>query len=450
MRRGDIHPLTARFTDCALEFEYRRESWPILRTQFALTLAGLSVGLLVTLNSDFSYLIATDWFLPTAGLRGTAGVTALILAAWLLIVRPVREDQTPRMLVQAWLILLALTAIMVAVAFPAIEKTPDGRSDVLVFTAYWMSIFAIVVGFGFSPYPGIVAVFCISLATTYISLSVAYWETGAYPKISQTILVLMACAFGWIMALVTGVRSRRRFHLTKMYEEARGVAETGLAFQTFLLAATGHDMRQPVYALDLNAASLAAAVERGDFERVSLLARRQREVARNVTGMLSSILRLSQIDTGRATLMSEAISANALLNDAIEPLRDLAAERGLEIRIVSTTLTVLVDRSVAVHILSNLTANAISHSGGTRLVCGVRRRSGEADIVLIDDGVGAGPKPFTLTALDDLSAGPEAVHPSGFGMEIMFRLAERGGLKLRLSSRPGRGVGACLTCHLIR
>lgn len=450
MRGGEIDRLTGRFKEARLEAAYRNEAWPILRVQCALTLIGLSAGLLITLNSDFAYLARTAWFAPTAGLRGGAGAAGLALAAWLLVARPPAESRLARGLITAWITLGLAAAIMVALAFPAIETTPEGRSAVLVFTAYWMSIFAIVVGFGFYAFPGAVAVFCAGLAVTYLGLAAAYWTTADYPKISQAVLVVMACAFGWIMARVTGVRTRRRFHLTKLYEEARTVAEKGLAFQTFLLAATGHDMRQPVYALDLNAAALEAAAERADLEKVRALARRQRQVAHNVTAMLSSILRLSQLDAGRAQPTPEQAPATALLHEAVDPLRELAEDRGLQIRIVPSALSVTIDRGIAVHILSNLAANAIAHSKGERLVCGVRRRGDGVRIIMADDGAGLGPHPLTLKALDDLTVKDGPPRRAGLGMEIMFRLAERGGIGLEIRSAPGCGVIAQLHCEKAR
>ncbi|MGJ3230601.1 MAG: sensor histidine kinase [Oceanicaulis sp.] len=444
MQGGEISHITARFKDERLEAEYRAEAWPILRVQFGLTLCGLALGLLFTLSSDFAYLPGTGWLAPTAGLRGGAGAAGLVIGAWLLLVRPPRETRLVQGLIWSWFLAGLAAAVTVAFAFPAVETTADGRSDVLVFTAYWMCVFAIVVGFGFFPYPRAVAVFCTVLALTYLSLAALYWSSAAYPKISQSVLVVMACAFGWIMAVVTGVRTRRRFHLTKLYEEARAVAEKGLDLQKILLAATGHDMRQPVYALDLNAAALEAAADAGDLDKTRALARRQRQVARNVTGMLSSILRLSQFDTGRAEPQRDRVPVVDLFDEALEPLREFAADRGLEIRIVRSGLAVRIDRGIAVHILSNLVANAISHAGAGRLLCGARRRGEQVEIAVADDGAGFSAAPALYASLADLTAAADAPRKTGLGMEIMFRLAERGGLTLTLASRPGRGVLATL------
>ena len=442
-----ISRLNGRFADRDLEMAYREETWPVQRTQIALTMAGLGIGLLVTLSSDFRYLAGTPWFLPTAGLRGGAGMGGLLACAWLLIARPRWTSPAASFVIQGWIGIGLIAAVVVAFAFPAVETTPEGISEVLVFTSFWMCIFAIVVGFGVYTYPNAVAVFCVGLALTYMTLTVLYWTAGAYPMISQGVLVLMGGAFGWIMAIVNNVGARRRFHVTRLYEAARLAAEKSEEFQTFLLAASGHDIRQPLYALDLNASSLEAMAEKGDLEQVRRLARRQKAVARNMSALLAAMIELSTLNRGRRSTHVRANEADALLGDAADPLLSLAEDRGIAVRHLRSRLSVDVDPGVVVHVVSNLLANAINHSGGTRIVIGARRRGGAVDLIVADNGKGLSPRPARLRSIADLRDEERATRlHAGLGMEIMFGLCERGGLDLAIVSRPGAGVLAAITC----
>lgn len=442
-----ISRLNGRFADRELETAYREETWPVQRTQIALTLAGLGVGLLATLSSDFLYLTGTPWFIPTAGLRGSAGIAGLMICAVLLTVRPRWNTWAAPLMIQGTIGLMLTAFIVVAIAFPEVETTPDGISDVLVFTSFCMCIFAIVVGYGVFTYPNAVAIFGIALATCYVSLAAFYWNTGAYPMIAQTVLVLTGCAFGWIMAIVNNVGARRRFHVTRLYEAARLAAEKSEEFQTFLLAASGHDIRQPLYALDLNASSLEAMAEKGDLEQVRRLARRQKAVARNMSALLAAMIELSTLNRGRRSTHVRAHEADALLGGAADPLLSLAEDRGIAVRHLRSRLLVDVDPGVVVHVVSNLLANAINHSGGTRIVIGARRRVGAVDLIVADNGKGLSPRPARLTSLADLRDEERATRlHAGLGMEIMFGLCERGGLSLTIISRPGAGVLAAITC----
>lgn len=442
-----ISRLDGSFADNELETAYREESWPVQRTQIALTMAGLGIGLLVTLSSDFRYLTGTPWFLPTAGLRGGAGLGGLLACTWLLLVRPRWKSSATSLVIQGWIATGLTAAIVVAFAFPAVETTPEGISEVLVFTSFWMCIFAIVVGFGFHTYPNAVALFCAGLALTYMTLTGLYWSAGSYPMISQSVLVLMGGAFGWIMAIVANVSARRRFHVTRMYEAARLAAEKSEEFQTFLLAASGHDIRQPLYALDLNASSLEAMAEKGDLEEVRRLARRQKSVARNMSALLAAMIELSTLNRGRRNTQVRANQVDALLGDAADPLISLAEDRGITVCHLRSRLSVDVDPGVVIHVVSNLLANAISHSGGTRIVLGARRRGNAVELIVADNGKGLSPRPARLASLADLRDEERATRlHAGLGMEIMFGLCERGGLGLAIVSSPGTGVLATITC----
>lgn len=442
-----IRRFTGQFADAALEVAYCEDSWPVQRTQTALTMAGLGLGLMISLSSDFLYLYGSGWFLPTATLRGGAGLAGLLGCAWLLIARPGWKEVMPSLVIRVWMALGLAAAIMVAMAFPAMETTPEGISSVLVFTAFWMSIFAIVVGFGANAYPVAVALFCSGLAVCYLTLTAWYWDIASYPKITQSVLVLMACAFGWIMAVVSNIRARRRFHIMRLYAAARDAAEKSEEFQTFLLAATGHDIRQPLYALDLNASALEIMAERGDLEQVRALARRQKTVARNMSTLLSSILALSSLNLNGREPAAQRIPVNKLIEDAVVPLEALAADKSIRVRHVRSLLAVRADHGIVVHVLSNLVANAISHSQGTRILLGARRRGQEVDLVVMDDGVGLSSRDVIISSMADLRGEEEQTRLSaGLGMEIMFGLSERGRLGLTIHSRPGRGVRAFVTC----
>jgi signal transduction histidine kinase len=442
-----ISRLTGRFDDHELEAAYRDQTWPVQRTQIALTLAGLGTGLVITLSSDFLYLSGTPWFAPTAGLRGAAGVSGLAACAFLLLARPGWKAPAAPVLIQGVIGLMMIAFIVVAFAFPAVETTPQGISDVMVFTAFCMCIFAIVAGFGVFPYPVAVAVFCTGLALSYLVLAGLYWNTAAYPKVSQSVLVLAGCAFGWIMAIVNNVSTRRRFHVTRLYEKARLAAEKSEAFQTFLLAASGHDIRQPLYALDLNASALEAMAARGDLEQVRRLARRQKTMARNMSGLLAAMIELSTLDLGRRRAQAHPVPLNALIGDAADPLLDLAEEKGIRVRSLPSRLRADIDPGILVHVISNLLANAINHSGATRVVVGVKRRGGAVEVIVADNGKGLSPRPAQIRSIADLRDEERATRlHTGLGMEIMFGLCDRGGLRLTITSRPGSGVLAAVTC----
>ena len=445
MRTPEIRRRDGRFEDPDIEAAYLDDGWVLKRLQVAATVGGLSAAMLLTLRSDVAYLRDTVYFEMTAGLRGAAALSGFALALGLLLLRPGWRARWVHWTVSGWIVLCLLAASVIACVYPAMETTPEGRADVLVFTSYWMSILLIVIGFGLSPYPRMVLLASVTFAGVYLTLAALYWTSAAFPMASQSVIVVSTATFGWIMAVVSNARTRRRFHITRLYEEAKTAAEQSQDFQAFVLAATGHDIRQPVYALDLNASALEQMAEAGDLKGVQRMARRQKLVARNVTGMLSSILQLSYLDAGKAVIDPERLKAESVLSKAIDTMSDLAREGGLAIRHVRSALPVRADAGVVGHILSNLVANAINHSGGTRLVCGARRRGTEVEFLIADDGRGLPAGVGAITSMAELRERERGgALRAGLGMEIMFRLAELGGLALSLRGRPGGGVVATL------
>ena len=116
-------------------------------------------------------------------------------------------------------------------------------------------------------------------------------------------------------------------------------------------------------------------------------------------------------------------------------------------RHLCSRLSVDVDPGVVVHVVSNLLANAINHSGGARILLGARRRGSEVQLIVADNGKGLSPRPARLRSITDLRDEERATRlHAGLGMEIMFGLCERGGLDLTIVSRPGAGVMAMITC----
>ncbi|MBV1928673.1 MAG: HAMP domain-containing histidine kinase [Gammaproteobacteria bacterium] len=448
MEYPTIRRRDGRFDDTGLERAFVLDSWPGIRLQAALTLIGFSISWFLSTSSDFAYLQGTPYFLPTVSARISCGLFGAAVAGWLLWARPGSDSRWAHLATYVWMIWCFITVCTVASVYPLIEATPDGRSDVLVFTSYWMSIQIVALGIALANYSWGVAAMSVGYATLYTALALFWGDQLQYVPYGQTIMLVSGCFFGWIMTVVFSNRARRRFHITRLYEDAKVAAEKSQEFSAFLLAATGHDIRQPVYALDLNAGMLEDLVDRQEWDKVKIMAGRQRLVARNVASMLSSVLELSYLDSSKREVEPKVIKVDELLDNVCLPLADITAQRGMTLRRVRSPAEIKVDPGVVEHILSNLLSNAITHSKGSRLLVGTRSRGSRGvEIIVMDDGEGLSDVEVKLSSVARLTAvDKDQALRSGLGMEIMFRLAERGGVDLLIWSRPESGVMACLIC----
>lgn len=447
MQLPSIHRLSGRFQDRAQERAFVQANWSGIQLQSALTLIGFSLAWLISLATDVTYLSNSDWFLPVAGSRILSGVFGLVAGVWLLRVRLEPGAALAAILVNAWALLSIVTAATVASIYPLVEADAEGISGVLVFTSFWMSIQVLGLGIALAHWSRAIIATALAYLAIYTSLAL-YWSPRLpEPMLGTGILVLTACVFAVILSALFSYRARHRHYLTRLYEAAKQEAEKAQEFAAFLLAATGHDIRQPVYALDLNAAMLEEQIEKRDWENAQKLSRKQRDVLRNVSRMLSSVLELSYLDRDRGRVEGEDVATATLFNSLRSAFQDIAASRNIRFKIVESSATVRVDPGIIEHILTNLVANAIYHSGGDRILVGARAGAEQIEILVADNGKGLGPEPLHMTgqSLQKLVQDPSRRH-SGLGLEIIFRLAEKGGVALSLDSQPGRGVVARLIC----
>lgn len=375
-------------------------------------------------------------------------MSGVAIGGWLLVARPPSDNPWSGGSVHAWTVACTMAAALVACAFPAAETTPDGVADVLVFTSFWMSLHIIVLGVALAHFPWAVMFAATGYAVSYLTLTVMWWSTAEHPMLGQSIMVVACCLFGWIMAIMLSMRARRRYYIMRRYEEAKKAAEGAQEFTTFLLAATGHDIRQPVFALDLNAARLTELIETGETGAALKVSRQQQLVTRNVSRMISSILEVAHLDAKKRRVGSERLAVASLGGTLVSAFGGMARAKGVELRAVRSGAHIHADPGIVEHILANLVSNAISHSGGEAVCLGARRRGDKIDLVVADNGKGLPAGDTELTGRGSGAATPRggAGKRSGLGLEIMFRLAEHGGLQLRLSSRARHGVMAVLTC----
>ncbi len=447
MGEPKIRRLDGRFDDPEIETAFMRDSWAGIRVQAALTLIGFSLAWIVSTATDLMYMQDSPYFLPTLSARLLSGSVGLLGGAWVLMARPGYDSRALPLIVYGWILISTLTAVIVASVFPTAEATPDGVADVLVFTSSWMSLHVLAIGVALAAFPWGIAFMSMAYMITYLILAVVWNDQSEHPMIAQSVVVVACCFFAWLMAITFSMRARRRFYITRLYEQAKIAAEKAQEFSSFLLAATGHDIRQPIYALDLNASMLEELVDAEQWDKVKPLVQRQKLVASNVASMLSSVLELSYLDNAKRPVTPTPCDAGRLLRDSVSGLKDVALSRGMALHCEPCSARIQVDSGVAGHILSNLISNAITHSKGSRLLVGARRAGQFIDLVVADNGAGMGDRDLFLesrSALARINGGQPL--RSGMGMEIMFRLAERGDLALRITSRPGHGVMACLRC----
>ncbi|RKR03712.1 sensor histidine kinase [Maricaulis maris] len=441
-----IDGLTGAFADDDLEAAYRRS----VRAQ-ALQLAAfivVSSGLiwLVSISHEMGRIAEHPGMSLLIALRILLVVSSVVAAAYWLWRVPRRPHATEGHVLTAWLALYLVEIAVVSTVYLSLETTPQGLADRFLATSFWVTLTFGLVGIVTFHNALRARLFGAVCVVWYFLLLAVFRPDDPRPYLIGGTSMLVTLLILHFSLHLLGGAGRRNFHLTRVYADAREKAEEVNSVLSLLLTTTGHDARQPLFALDANALALDGAIGRADLPAARDLAARQRDLTRHVSHILTSVLELSRAERNLPGWRTRDEVALAALLDGIRdrvaamiPSGDIALTTRVSPCTASTSAA-MIER-----ILVNLLVNAINHAGATRVQLIARPRRGRVVILVIDNGRG-----LSDVALDLDSAGffanrlTPAAHNSGHGLDLVFRMAQLVDAPLRIRSRPGRGVIARL------
>ncbi|MFO1412556.1 MAG: hybrid sensor histidine kinase/response regulator [Burkholderiales bacterium] len=222
-------------------------------------------------------------------------------------------------------------------------------------------------------------------------------------------------------------------------DDARAAAEHANRAKSQLLAAASHDLRQPLHALGLYAAALAARAT-GAAER-PLVANVQRAVAA-LEGQFEQLLDLSRLEAGALQPAPARVALAPLLQRVAAEQRPHAQAKGLTLRVAATSLAVVSDPALLERIVRNLVTNAIRYSERGGVLLGARRLGGEVAIDVVDTGIGIASEQQARVFEEfyQVKTSRSSAHSGmGLGLAIVRRLAALLGHRVAVASRVGRG-----------
>jgi signal transduction histidine kinase len=234
--------------------------------------------------------------------------------------------------------------------------------------------------------------------------------------------------------------------------EAKGEADRANAAKSEFLSRMSHELRTPLNAiLGFGQLLQLEDLTEEQVESVDHILR----AGRHLLGLINEVLDLARIESGHLALSPEAVEVHEVLNDTIDLIGPLAAERALDIHSPSPqecTWTIQADRQRLQQILLNLTSNAVKynrHGGSISLTCSAAEE-GRLRIAVADTGPGipADKLPRLFTQFDRLGAEHSDIQGTGMGLVLAKRLAEAMGGALTVDSVEGQGTTFTLELSL--
>lgn len=232
-------------------------------------------------------------------------------------------------------------------------------------------------------------------------------------------------------------------------EAALEASEAANVAKTRFLSNMSHELRTPLNAI-LGYVELIR--EEGQDLPVSKAdddLARVHSAGTHLLSLIDAVLDLTKIEAGQITVTFDEVELDDLIEDAMDSVRPIAQQQGLELRLEAVELgEVVSDRQKLRQILINLLGNALKYTDEGHVT--VRARPGDHGVVIAveDSGVGIDAadlarifEPFERTTADIT----RRVGGTGLGLAVSRRLAELTGARLEGRSQPGVGSVFTLT-----
>jgi len=226
--------------------------------------------------------------------------------------------------------------------------------------------------------------------------------------------------------------------LNQALARAKSEADEANISKTRFLAAASHDILQPLNAARLYATSL---VERKGTGEDAKLAANVDASLEAVEEILGALLDISRLDTGAMKPDLSSFAIDEILSQLEVEFAPLAAEKGLTLTFVPSSLAVRTDRRLLRRLLQNLVSNAVKYTPKGRVLVGCRRRRGLVRIEVTDTGLGipTSKQKIVFKEFQRLDQGAKAARGLGLGLSIVERIARILDHKIGLRSSPGNG-----------
>jgi signal transduction histidine kinase len=222
--------------------------------------------------------------------------------------------------------------------------------------------------------------------------------------------------------------------------DARDAAEAASRAREEMLAIVAHDLRNPLNVVMIARGLLAETDQPGE-RRDQLLAVMRRAIQR-MNRLVEDLLEVVRQESGKMTLVLEAVSVADILEQTGEMCQATAMERNIFLRIneAPSGLLVTADEERILQVMSNLVDNALKFAprgGSVELEC--ERKGTEAVFSVVDSGPGIAPEDLERLFEKFWQRRRSDTRGVGLGLAIARGIVEAHGGRIWAESMVGNG-----------
>ncbi|MGE3869224.1 MAG: sensor histidine kinase [Pseudorhodoplanes sp.] len=317
------------------------------------------------------------------------------------------------------------------------------------------TIFAIVIVYSFSRLPAAVAV-AIGMTMTVGALFVGASVTNLPDSQIRTgVYLLLANGLGFAQLRSTESRERLLFNqrnkaetLSRELEQRTNAAHDAYSTKSRLLAAVGHDLRQPLAAARISTEVAELNLAKARYARAAAELSGARSALNELDSILENLFESASLELKHEPYRLGSASLMNVLSRIDQQYSARGANQGTQVHIRKPCRDRLLvtDESALVRVLLNLIDNAIKFSDDTRPQAVIVRSSVTADgcrIAVIDRGRGMHPESLERVWLPYYRDSNEEHPRQGIGLGLyLVRLTidKLDRHSIRVSSTAGRGT----------
>lgn len=210
-------------------------------------------------------------------------------------------------------------------------------------------------------------------------------------------------------------------------------------FKDMILAAAGHDLRQPLQIIvsAVNALS-RRSLNFSEKQYVEHAQQAIQQAIQRLTDQLDMLIDVARMRDESLRMRGHAVAAKPLLQEIAARWSSKAKEKGLRLIVRLIDVSIVSDPTLLATIIDNLLGNAVKYTERGGILLGCRHRANHIWIEIYDTGIGI-PKNSIASIFEEFHQLDP--HRGGFGLGLWIARAAVNALghELSVHSTPGRG-----------
>ena len=231
----------------------------------------------------------------------------------------------------------------------------------------------------------------------------------------------------------------------RQLEETTDRAEELNDLKSSFVSTVSHELRTPLTAIRAYVEALLESVGSPNVDMQRQFLHVIDEQSQKLHRLIDSVLDLSQLESGRFRMTREPINLTALVEEAVEMLRDMADAKHVSLEVQSTApeLVAEADTNLMRRVFYNLGNNAIKFTNdGGRVTFRITGEGRAVRVEVEDDGIGI-PEAEIEKIFDkfyQIDGSLSREYPGvGLGLTVTKSIVEWHGGELTAESEPGKG-----------